>query len=528
MPGDDNQNDGAGEARRAGRFDQETIVIAGARGFVGRALLGALAGEAHIVGLSRSAQPPGDGTDGVEWRGCDLYSVQELEDALAGADRAIYLVHSMQPSARLVQGNFSDLDLLLADNFVRVADAVGVKQIVYVGGLLPTDAEASPHLRSRAEVAETLGSRRPSLSALRAGIIVGEGGPSLWILLNLVRRLPVMVLPSWTRSRSQPIALPDVVRAVKRCLEEPERFEGHFDVGGPDVLSYRELMQRTARVLGRRIYTLQLRFFSPVLSTWWVQGFGSAPATLVAPLVRSLRHDLIADSNPLQDEIVREALPFDEALARSLGDGRVPREPSSSIRMPGGDRARLHEARRVRSVQRLPLPEGRNAEWAADEYMRFLPVFWRGIVRVVPAGEDEYAFRLPLLGTPLLVLRRARDRSTPDRQVFDIVGGILLAKHARSNEQSPRLSEERPRSRGRFEFREVLGGSALIAAIHDYRPALPWRLYQASQALVHLWVMKSFGRHLDRARDAADPKPNTTLHAGTPGSSGAGPDQGRG
>jgi len=151
----------------------------------------------------------------------------------------------MQPSARLVQGNFSDLDLLLADNFVRVADAVGVKQIVYVGGLLPAEAEASPHLRSRAEVAETLGSRRPKLSALRAGIIVGEGGPSLWILLNLVRRLPVMVLPSWTRSRSQPIALRDVVRAVKRCLAEPDRFEGHFDIGGPDVLSYRELDQRS-------------------------------------------------------------------------------------------------------------------------------------------------------------------------------------------------------------------------------------------------------------------------------------------
>jgi uncharacterized protein YbjT (DUF2867 family) len=482
--------------------DRETIVIAGARGFVGRALLAELAGDAHIIGLSRSEQPPSDGPAGVEWRGCDLYSVQELERALAGADRAIYLVHSMQPSARLVQGNFSDLDLLLADNFVRVADAVGVKQIVYVGGLLPKEAEASPHLRSRAEVAETLGSRRPKLSALRAGIIVGEGGPSLWILLNLVRRLPIMVLPSWTQSRSQPIALVDVVRAVKRCLAEPERFEGHFDVGGPDVLSYRELMQRTARVLGRRIYTFQVDLFTPVLSTWWVQGFGSAPATLVAPLVRSLRHDLVADSNPLQDEIVRDALPFDEALALSLGDGRVPREPSSSIRMPQRDRTALLEARRVRSVQRLPLPEGRDAEWAADEYLRFLPIFWRRIVRVEPIGDDRHAFRLWPLRKPLLVLRRARDRSTPDRQVFDIVDGILLSQG--------------DRGRGRFEFREVLGGTALIAAIHDYRPALPWRLYQTSQALVHLWVMKSFGRHLARARNALDSGPGDrrTIEAG--------------
>jgi len=464
---------------------RETVVVAGARGFAGRALLAELTQTHHVVGLSRSAEPPRDGPPGVEWRGCDLYSVQELEQALAGADRAIYLVHSMQPSARLVQGSFSDLDLLLADNFVRVADAVGVKQIVYVGGLLPAEAEASLHLRSRAEVAETLGSRRPKLSALRAGIIVGEGGPSLWILVNLVRRLPVMVLPSWTRSRSQPVALADVVRAVKLCLASPGRFEGHFDVGGPDVLSYRELMQRTARVLGRRVFMLHVDLFSPVLSTWWVQGFGSAPASLVAPLVRSLEHDLVADSNPLQDELIRDALPFDEALARSLAPGRVPREPSTSIRMPARDKARMREARRVRSVQRLPLPDGRDAEWAADEYLRFLPRFWRRVVRVTDLGDDTHAFSLWPFPRPLLVLRRARHRSTPDRQVFDIVGGLLLARGAGG--------------RGRFEFREVLHGSALIAAVHDYQPALPWRLYQASQALVHLWVMNAFGRHLAAA-----------------------------
>ncbi|MDH4016253.1 MAG: NAD(P)H-binding protein, partial [Actinomycetota bacterium] len=323
-------SNGSSAAKTSSR---ETIVVAGARGFVGRALLEALVDDYRVVGLSRSEASPDDAPPEVEWRAADLFRLHELERALEGADRAIYLVHSMQPSARLVQGSFSDLDLLLADNFARAAAKAGVRQIVYVGGLLPRDSAASPHLRSRAEVADVLGSRGVPVTALRAGIIVGPGGPSLWILLNLVRRLPFMVLPSWTESRSHPIALVDVVRAVRCSLAAPDRFAGVFDIGGATVLTYREMMETVARVLHRRLYMLQVSLFSPRLSTLWVQVFGSAPATLVAPLVRSLQHDLVAEPNPLQAEIEAGALTFEEALAGSVDEARLPREPTSSIRL---------------------------------------------------------------------------------------------------------------------------------------------------------------------------------------------------
>ncbi len=470
--------------------EKETIVVAGARGFVGRALLEALADEYRLIGLSRSDTPPSDSPPGVEWRAADLFRLQELEQALEGADRAIYLVHSMQPSARLVQGSFSDLDLLLADNFARAAAKAGIRQIVYVGGLLPKDSAASPHLRSRAEVAEALGSRGVPVTALRAGLIVGPGGPSLWILLNLVRRLPFMVLPSWTDSRSHPIALVDVVRAVRCCLASPDRFVGAFDVGGATVLTYREMMDTVARVLHRRLWMLQLSLFSPRLSTLWVQVFGSAPATLVAPLVRSLQHDLIAEPNALQAEIADGAMTFEEAVEGAVDEARLPKEPTSSIRLDPRSRAELKASRRVRSVQRLPLPAGHTAAWAASEYVRFLPGLWGPLIRVRVRENGDAELGILGIPRPMIVLRRSEERSTEDRLVFDIVDGLLLREgHA---------------GEARFELREVLGGEALLAAIHDYPPALPWRLYQSTQAWAHLAVMNGFARHLARIAESAE------------------------
>lgn len=477
------------ESTRSERSARPTVAIAGATGFVGRALCAALADRARLVGLTRQARAPAGGAGDVEWRTCDLFSLRDVESALAGVDAALYLVHSMQPSARLVQADFGDLDLILADNFVRGAESAGVRHLVYVGGLVPERGELSPHLRSRLEVEETLASRAPRLSSLRSGLIVGPGGSSLWILVNLVRRLPFMVLPRWTGSRTQPVALADVVRAVELCLAQPERFTGSFDVGGPDVLTYREMMARTARVLGLRRVMLDVRAFSPRLSRLWVCLFGSAPSALVAPLIESLRHDMVARENPLLDLLRPGALGFDEALRGSLEAGRRPRAPTSSVRPSRAARARLRAARSVRSVQRLPLPPSRDAAWVAQEYLRFLPRHLRPWIRVETGGEGDARFGLRGVGAPLLRLALARERSTPDRQVFEVADGLLV----RRDDAPP----------GRLEFREVLRGRAVLGAIHDFRPALPWPVYQATQAHVHLAVMRGFARHLARASTAA-------------------------
>lgn len=456
----------------------QTVAIAGATGFVGRALCDALAPDHRVIALSRrDSEMPG-----VETRTCDLFVLEQVSAALAGADVAIYLVHSMLPSARLVQAGFADLDLLLADDFARAAARAGVRRILYVGGLVPGDVPLSPHLASRREVEEALAAHGATLTALRCGIIVGPGSSSLWILANLVRRLPAMILPRWTESSSQPIALADLVRAVRIALAEPE-LRGAFDLGGPDRMSYREMLARTARFLGRRRWLLRVPLFSPRLSRLWVSVFGSAPRALVAPLVESLRHDMCIAPNPLQARIAAEAKGFEAALAEALDAEGRPRPPPSSIRLGAAARRDLYEARSVRSLQRLPLPPGRDARWAAAEYLRFLPRFMRPWIRVETDTAGGARFFLAGTRLCLLALRLAAG-CDPDRSEWHIVGGAMLAKDAGPI--------------GRFELREVLGRRALLAAIHDYRPALPWPVYAATQARVHLAVMRGFGRHLER------------------------------
>lgn len=485
--------------------NKPVVAIAGATGFVGQALRLNLVADHTVIGLTRSptrASLPDE--DGVLWRHCDLFSVRELTEALEGVDYAIYLVHSMLPSARLVQANFEDLDLLLADNFARAAEAQGIKQIVYLGGIQPRDTDVSRHLTSRLEVERTLAGRASPMTALRAGLVVGAGGSSMSMLVNLVRRLPVMLLPKWAESRSAPIAIVDVVRAVRRCLGRQETFGKSYEIGGPEQLSYREMLLTTAKALHRKPPLIGLPVFSPSLSRQWISMVSGAPDALVGPLIESLHHELIPAPNELQDWLCQDAKPFSQALAESIdSEGKPLPNPRRQIR--SSDQNVLHQARTVRSVQRLPLPPKVGAEWVAQEYMRWLPKFvWPFLACRVDDG-DKVRFYLRMTGICLLELSYAPERSEPDRQVFRITGGVLA----------------RPRNerwRGRFEFREVLSGQAIIAAIHDFRPRLPWLVYNWTQALVHLWVMRGFGRHLARVtRRMLPPQEETkALEGGIP------------
>ena len=471
-----------------------TVAIAGATGFVGSALRADLAGDHRVVGLTRSPTRAAlhDPDDPVEWRHADLYSVRETERGLAGADVAVYLVHSMLPSSRLTQGTFADLDLILADNFARAAERCGVRQIVYLSGLLPSDTDdLSVHLRSRYEVEQTLAAHGTPVTTLRTGLVVGPGGSSLRILVNLVRRLPAMVLPSWTNSRTQPVALRDVVRAIRLVLGRPDSFEGVFDVAGPDVMTYREMMEQTGEVMDLDRPMFGVPLLTPGLSTLWVSLVSGSPRALAGPLVASLRHDMVVRDNPVQRAIEPDALGFQNALRRSLSpEGTLLPDPRQSIREK--DDATIREAQLVRSVQRFDLPAGRDAEWAGREYMRWLDGFAGPLIRVrvdESVGELRASFHVRPLPRPVLELTFAPDRSEPDRALFYVTGGLLADRdHG---------------ARARLEFRSVLGGDCLIAAIHDFAPRLPWGLYRLTQAVAHLFVMNRFGHHLSRLAAAS-------------------------
>lgn len=171
------------------------VAVAGASGFVGKALVEDMKDDCRMIALSRSIRESSDADSSVEWRHCDLFSFRTVSKALQGVDCAIYLVHSMMPSAKLTQAGFEDLDLIAADNFARACRDAGVKQIVYLSGLMPEGETLSNHLKSRREVETALRAYGTPLTVLRAGLVVGPGGSSTSMLFQLVHRLPVMVCP---------------------------------------------------------------------------------------------------------------------------------------------------------------------------------------------------------------------------------------------------------------------------------------------------------------------------------------------
>lgn len=476
------------------------VAIAGATGFVGRALTERLMARGHhVIALSRRPIVDNQQTAQCTWRQANLFQLRDVERALEGATEAVYLVHSMLPSARLSQGDFPDLDLICADNFARAAKRAGVSRITYVGGLLPSARPLSAHLKSRLEVEQALGGHGVPLVSMRAGIVFGAGGSSAEMLLHLVERLPVLVLPRWCQSLCQPTSIDDLVRVLCESLEGPVGGSDTIDVGNEDVLSYSDMLRRAAKALRKRRLFLPVPAFTPSLSLWWVSWVTSTPMALVAPLVGSLLHDMVV--RPDHDVKRRFAGPwkrFDESLAHALAHRRDhARAPSK--RTPAADRARG-----VVSVQRFVRPNHMNAEQVARHYVEWLTHYtlWlTPFVRIAssegPAAGDtpgarQVLFFLRGINLMLLKLDFAPTRSDPDRQLFYIAGGWLTRP---TDKATP----------GRFEFRSVLGNRYVLAAIYDFVPRLPWALYKATQAVVHALVMAGFRRHLRRvaSRDSA-------------------------
>lgn len=462
------------------------IAIAGASGFIGQALCRALAPTCSIRALTRSplrAATP-DPDPRIQWRHCDLFSEHEIRAGLSGCDMAIYLVHSLAPSSRLTQAAARDLDLIMADNFARAAAAVGVRQILFISSLMPSGYRIAPLLWSRYELELALASQGTPLTTLRAALVVGPGGSAPKLLVDLVRRLPLLALPSKARSITRPIALADLARAVRLVVESPERYRGTFDLGGPDALSYSDMVRQSAEALRLR----RLVFILPGLPLWLVslvaRTVSGAPSALVGPIVASLPQDIAPRDNPLQVAILPDALTFREALNEALEPGGRHLGPSPRQIIGARERERLRKASRVRSIQRIIQPPGQSAAWVAGNYFRWLGrCCWPLIgTRIDAAGRCEVWLLHSRLR--LLSLERSPAECTPEREVYRIRGGLLC--RARGGEKA------------RFEFQSVLGGRYVMAAIHDYAPALPWPLYRWTQAVIHLLVMRRYQRLLAR------------------------------
>ena len=448
---------------------KKKIAIAGATGFVGRWIIEKFNQDYDIVALSRKKVRENPRPN-VRWKTVDLYSMSSTEEALKDIEIAIYLVHSMQPSTRLSQGKFEDTDLLLADNFSRAAQKNKLKQIIYLGGILPKDThQISNHLLSRYEVEKTLGSRETPLTAIRAGIIIGPGGSSFNIITNLVKNLKVMGCPKWTKSKNQPIDILDILSLIKQCIENPETRNKKIEIGGREVLTYMELLRKTAKHMGKKRLIFPLPLFTIGLSKWWVSVFANANINFVSPLVESLKHKMIP-SNHFSELYNISFISIDESIDRALHclppQGPVFYQPEIGKNT-------------VRSVQRITNPSKKNAQWVANYYPIWLSKRFAGIIN--PKFDGNY-LRFYLIGIVLLELRLIENRSTPNRQLFYITGGKLTKRT----------------DLGWLEFRSILDNNYVITAIHEYVPKLPWLIYKLTQAKLHLLVMKLFENELNK------------------------------
>lgn len=444
------------------------ILIAGASGFIGRALIERLLqhSDIEIVALSRGQQESHHPR--ITWKKCDLFSLKDITEAMSGCEEGYYLVHSMLPSASLSQGTFYDFDLIMADNFIRAGAVQNLRHIIYLGGMIPPNQELSWHLKSRLEVEKTFRSSSIKTTVLRAGLIIGPQGSSFTILERLIKRLPVMICPAWTKTKSQPLALSDCINVLERSLVDEKVQGAIYDIAGPEVVTYQDLILRVSSEIRKTTKVFTLNVIPLMMSRWWITFITGVPKNLVYPLVLSLKHEMLPSALhrwPYPGDL---QTPLEKALAAALRTS-VPLKAKTTSPME----------RDVRSIQRLVLPEGRNAEWVANTYFNWLPTFFSTLVKVTVVG-DRCIFYLIHPQIQILILSKSQERSSPDRQLLYVIGGLLAGDM----------------ERGRLEFREVLDHRYVMAALHEFRPALPWYIYRWTQAIVHLIVMKAFAEHL--------------------------------
>lgn len=461
------------------------IVIAGASGFVGLELMRRLSPQTQIIALTRSSSAPvhlpEHNMPGVYWLQCNLFSLKQTELALTGAEAAYFLVHSMLPKAQLTQGEYDNLDLIIADNFSRASSSAGVRRIIYLGGILPQRSKLSDHLRSRLEVEKTLRSRTQELVALRAGLVLGPGGSSSTILLRLIRRLPVLVCPAWTRKQSSPIALDDTVDALVAALDHEEVPAGTYDLQGPELVSYRQLMSRTALELGLKRRFIPFFGVSPKLSRLWVSLVTGASRELVSPLIQSLLVDMI----PGKTTPIFTATKAKTNLLTAIRQADQPKTRTAEPPRSTAPVQRQPEEQTVVSIQRLALPAGWTAQHVAGDYAQWLPRLLRPFLRL-ETSEDNALVKFFLMGSrvALLELTYMRERSDAERALFFVSGGLL-----RKRNSNPLA---------RLEFRVIAHERIVLSAVLDFSPALPWFIYRLTQAQAHRFVMWCFGRRLKK------------------------------
>ena len=444
------------------------ILLTGASGYIGSHLMNKLKDNYEIIAISRNIENKSN-EHNVTWKAADLFDLNEITEVMEDIDIAIYLVHSMMPSAKLTQASFEDMDALLADNFAKAASYNKVQHIVFMSGLIPNTSELSPHLRSRLECEQILGSYGVPVSTLRAGLIIGSKGSSYPILKKLVDRLPGLLLPKWAYNTTLPVAIDDVIDGLYKIVERNPNENESIDIGGPSHMTYKDLFKQTAEVLDKRLPTIDLPIIPIWLSKYWVKLISGVPKEMVYPLMDSLIHDMIRNDENIVKDISIGKIDYKESVRNALEEEAKTQKKGKS--------SRKGDIKDVRAISRVVLPKDVNMIQLAESYANFLNRITLNVVNS-DFNEDNFTISVPCLNKDLLLLSKDFKASNNERILYRIVGGDFALDSDGGN--------------ARLEFRRLPNSDACIIALQEYEPTLPWWVYKYTQAKVHKSVMNLF------------------------------------
>ena len=305
--------EGQTAARPASSTPSTTVLVTGASGFVGSRLSAALDAAGHEVrAMTRHPQSYRGAGQAV---GADVSEPESLTEPMAGVKVAYYLVHSLGSE------DFERKDAEAAEAFGRAAAQAGVEQIIYLGGLGEDGAGLSAHLRSRREVESLLGAGGVPVTVLRAAVVIGHGGISWEITRQLVRHLPLMVAPRWVNTRTQPIALDDVIRYLVGVMGRAEAIGQTFEIGGPQVLSYADMLHRAAILQNQRwLPVVALPLLTPGLSSRWIALVTDVDVPTARHLIDSMTNEVVVHDHAIEAVVPGETITFDEDVRQALAE----------------------------------------------------------------------------------------------------------------------------------------------------------------------------------------------------------------